>query len=134
MFGVFHRAKLFHFYYFGLPTLIISLLTLKSAHWAHPLDTPTRLASNSRIKYQIYTVAKNFHGTSSVQLQHICTVESLIVDTPKRTASQQRTQLEVLSNYFLPIVAIHFKPPKEDNLLTKDKRGHPKVSFIRRFH
>ena len=33
--------------------------------------------------------------------------------------------------YFLPI---HLEPPKEDNLLTKDKKGSHKVSSTHRFH
>ena len=43
------------------------------------------------------------------------------------------TQLEV-QEYSLFIVSVHFQPPIEDNLLTKDKRGCPKVSFTWRFH
>ena len=50
-----------------------------------------------------------------------------------RTVSLQRTQLEV-PKYFLPIVLKHFESLKEDNLLTKDKSGYLKMSFIRRFH
>ena len=62
------------------------------------------------------------------------TAKSLIVDALKYgAASLQRTWLEV-SEYFLSIFPMYFEPPKEDNLLTKDKRGCPKVSFIRRFH
>ena len=38
-----------------------------------------------------------------------------------RTISLQRTQLGV-SRYFLPTVPIHFKSPKKDNFLTKDKK------------
>ena len=32
-----------------------------------------------------------------------------------------------------PIVPIHFEPPKEDNLLTKDKRGRLKCLLLRGF-
>ena len=39
-----------------------------------------------------------------------------------------------MSQIFLPTVPIHFEPPKENNLLTKDKRGCPKVCFIQRSH
>ena len=46
-----------------------------------------------------------------------------------RTISLQRTQLEV-PRYFLSIVPIHFEPPKEGNLLTKDKKMVLKCSLF----
>jgi hypothetical protein len=49
-------------------------------------------------------------------------------DSKIRTASLQRTQLEV-PKYFLPIVPIHIGPPREDNLLTKDKGLSQSVLF-----
>ena len=36
--------------------------------------------------------------------------------------------------YCLPIVPIHFYPPKENNLLTVDKRGCLEMSLIQKFH
>ena len=50
-----------------------------------------------------------------------------------RTTSLQRTQLEI-HKYFLPVVPIHFGPPKENHLIPKDNRGCPKVSIIQRFY
>ena len=43
------------------------------------------------------------------------------------TTCLQRTQLEVLT--FLPIYVglVHYEPSKEDNLLTKDNKGYPKM-------
>ena len=46
-----------------------------------------------------------------------------------RTPSLQRTKLKVQKMLYIPIYPIHFDPPKEDNLLTKDKIDCPKVSF-----
>jgi hypothetical protein len=34
--------------------------------------------------------------------------------------------------YFLPTVSIHFDPPKENSLITKDKRGCLKVPITLR--
>ena len=47
----------------------------------------------------------------------------------KTIFSLQRTQLGV-PRCFLPVVPIHFEPPKEDNLLTWDKKTVPKCSLI----
>ena len=43
--------------------------------------------------------------------------------------SLQRTQLEA-PNIFLPIDPIHFGPPKDDYLLTKDKMTVPKCPLL----
>ena len=51
----------------------------------------------------------------------------------KGTASLQGTPF-MSSKVNFPIVLIHFKPPREDNLPTKDKMTGPKVSFIQRLH
>ena len=50
------------------------------------------------------------------------------------TTSLQRTQLEVPKYFLLTydiIISVHFEPPKEDNLLTKDKEAVLKCPLFR---
>jgi hypothetical protein len=73
-----------------------------------------------------------------------CTVFIVYSGTSDSGLSQIRTQynkplykgqdLRSQNTYTLLIVLVHFGPPKEDNLLTKNKYSCPKVSFTQRFH
>ena len=61
-------------------------------------------------------------------------LEPPIKDTLNKGQPLYKDKIHVPKIIKIPMVPIHFLPPKEDKLSTKDKMVGPKVSFVQRFH